>query len=75
MLLIILWLIQDLLTVFTGGGMQIPGVFMLGLVYRLLVDDGTESEDSLWAIQESDGCTTYRLEPGADMSGFYTVSF
>ncbi|MBQ7219832.1 MAG: rod shape-determining protein MreC [Synergistaceae bacterium] len=26
-------------------------------------------------LQESDGYTTYRLEPGADMSGFYTVSF
>lgn len=28
--------------------MQIPGLFMLGLTYRLLVDEG--SEDSLWAI-------------------------
>ncbi len=49
MTLIILWLLQDLLTVFTGGGMQIPGLFMLGLVYRLLVDDGS-SDVSLWAI-------------------------
>ena len=48
MMLTILWLIQDLLTVFVGGGMQIPGLFMLGLVYKLLVDEG--SEDSLWAI-------------------------
>lgn len=48
MLLIILWLIQDLFTVFTGGGMQIPGLFMLGLVYRLLTDE--DSEASLWAI-------------------------
>ena len=48
MLLVILWLLQDLLTVFIGGGMQIPGLFMLGLVYKLLVDEG--SEDSLWAI-------------------------
>ena len=28
--------------------MQIPGLFMLGLVYKLLIDEG--SEDSLWAI-------------------------
>ena len=28
--------------------MQIPGLFMLGLVYKLLVDEG--SEGSLWAI-------------------------
>ncbi len=48
MLLIILWLIQDLLTVFVGGGMQIPGVFMLGLVYKLLFNEG--SDDNLWAI-------------------------
>ncbi len=48
MLLVILWLAQDLMTVLTGGGMQIPGLFMLGLVYRLLIDEG--SEDSLWAI-------------------------
>lgn len=48
MTLIILWLLQDLLTVFIGGGMQIPGIFMLGLVYKLLIDEG--SEDSLWAI-------------------------
>lgn len=48
MALIVLWLAQDLLTVFAGGGMQIPGLFMLGLVYKLLVDEG--SEDSLWAI-------------------------
>ncbi len=48
MLLVILWLIQDLLTVLTGGGMQIPGLFMLGLVYKLLAEEGRE--DSLWAI-------------------------
>jgi rod shape-determining protein MreD len=48
MMLIILWLIQDFLTVFAGGGMQIPALFMLGLVYKLLIDEG--SEDSLWAI-------------------------
>ena len=48
MLLVILWIIQDLLTVFAGGGMQIPGVFMLGIVYKLLFYEG--SDDSLWAI-------------------------
>ena len=26
-------------------------------------------------LQESDGYITYRIDPGADMSGFYTVSF
>ena len=47
-MLIILWLLQDLLTVFSGGGMQIPGLFMLGVVYKLLLDKN--DEDGLWAI-------------------------
>lgn len=50
MMLIILWLIQDLLTVFTGGGMQIPGLFMLGVVFRLLFSDSTNDDGNLWAI-------------------------
>ena len=50
MTLIILWLIQDLLTVFTGGAMQIPGLFMLGLVYRLLIDDSNDEGVNLWGI-------------------------
>ena len=48
MLLVILWLIQDFLTVLSGGGMQIPGLFMLGLVYMLLFNDN--SDVNLWAI-------------------------
>ena len=50
MMLVILWLIQDLLTVFMGGGMQIPGLFMLGLVYRLLIDDSNDEGVNLWGI-------------------------
>lgn len=50
MMLVILWLIQDLLTVFTGGGMQIPGLFMLGVVYRLLFSDNNNDDGNLWAI-------------------------
>ncbi|MBQ9419081.1 MAG: hypothetical protein IJU31_01755 [Synergistaceae bacterium] len=36
------------MTVLYGGGIQIPGLFMLGLVYKLLFDDN--SDGSLWAI-------------------------
>ena len=50
MTLIILWPIQDLLTVFTGGGMQIPGLFMLGVVFRLLFSDNNNDDGNLWAI-------------------------
>ncbi|MBQ7151463.1 MAG: hypothetical protein IJR94_04320 [Synergistaceae bacterium] len=48
MFLVILWLLQDFLTVFAGGGMQIPGLFMLGIIYRLICKD--DSDGSLWAI-------------------------
>ena len=48
MMLVMLWLLQDVLTVFTGGGMQIPGLFVLGLTYRMLTTG--EDEDSLWGI-------------------------
>ena len=49
MTLIILWLIQGLLTVFSGGGMQIPGLFILGIVYKLLIDSGSENSlRSIW---------------------------
>ena len=50
MMLVILWLVQDLLTVFTGGGMQIPGLFMLGIAFRLLFTDSTDDDGNLWAI-------------------------
>ena len=49
MIIVILWLIQDLLTVFTGGGMQIPGLFILGVVCRILLDDGS-GDGYLWGI-------------------------
>lgn len=50
MTLIILWLIQDLLTVFTGGTMQVPGLFMLGLVFRLLFCEIGNDDESVWAV-------------------------
>ena len=45
--LVLLWLLQDFLTVLFGGRMQIPELFLLGVVFRLLTDG---SEDRLWAI-------------------------
>ena len=51
MILVILWLIQDFLTVFSGGGMQIPGLFMLGIVYKLLLEEENQLQDEkLWGI-------------------------
>ena len=49
MLLVILWLIQDFLTVLCGGSMQIPGLFIMGITYKILsVDDNADG--NLWAI-------------------------
>lgn len=51
MLLIILWLFEDLLTVATGGTMQIPCLFILRIVFCLLLDTAENNEDdSLWAV-------------------------
>jgi len=47
MTIFLLWLLQDILTVLFGGVMQIPELFLLGIVYRLLMD---EDEDRVWAI-------------------------
>ncbi len=37
--LVFLWLVEDLLTVFTGGAAQIPELFILGVAYKILTDD------------------------------------
>ena len=47
LLLIILWILQDLLTVLFGGVMQLPELFLMGIVYKLIAE---EREDKLWAI-------------------------
>ena len=47
MIFVLLWLLQDLLTVLFGGMMQVPELFLMGVVYCLLLDEG---EDRLWAI-------------------------
>ncbi|MCR5346978.1 MAG: hypothetical protein K6E38_04305 [Fretibacterium sp.] len=47
MIISLLWLLQDILTVLFGGVMQIPELFLLGIVYRLLKD---EDEERVWAI-------------------------
>ena len=73
MLLVILWLIQDLLTVLTGGGMQIPGLFMLGLVYRLLVDEG--SEDALWAVWSAFAAGILWDLRWVGIPGFFTLGY
>ena len=73
MLLVILWLAQDLLTVFAGGGMQIPGLFMLGLVYKLLVNEG--AEDSLWAIWVAFGGGILWDLRWIGIPGFFTLGY
>lgn len=79
MRLVILWLIQDFLTVFSGGGMQIPSIYMLGIVYSLLVDDGNENTapdmSKLWGIWASFiGGILWDLR-WVGIPGFYTVGY
>ncbi len=38
------------MTVFIGGGMQMPSLFMLGLVYRLITDESNDEGVNLWGI-------------------------
>lgn len=79
MTLVILWLAQDLLTVFTGGGMQIPSLFMLGLVYRLLADDGKENIvgdlSNLWAIWAAFGGGILWDLRWVGIPGFFTLGY
>ncbi|MDY6399547.1 MAG: hypothetical protein SPL10_03405 [Synergistales bacterium] len=49
MLLVILWLIQDFFTVLCGGSMQIPGLFIMGIIYKILFADDN-ADGNLWAI-------------------------
>ena len=73
MLLVVLWLIQDILTVFTGGGMQIPGLFMLGIAYKLLIDEG--NDDNLWAIWSAfAGGALWDLR-WVGIPGFFTLGY
>ena len=45
--LVLLWLLQDFLTVLLGGRVEVPEFFLLGIVFSLLNSKG---EDRLWAI-------------------------
>ncbi|MBQ3764942.1 MAG: hypothetical protein II869_08220, partial [Synergistaceae bacterium] len=73
MILVIFWLIQDLLTVFTGGGMQVPGLFMLGLVFRLLFCDS--DEENLWAIWTAFGGGILWDLRWIGIPGFFTLGY
>ena len=73
MILVIFWLIQDLLTVFTGGGMQGPGLFMLGWVFRLLFCDS--DEENLWAIWTAFGGGILWDLRWIGIPGFFTLGY
>ena len=46
---VILWVLQDFLTVLLGGRMQVPELFLLGIVFRLVTTE-KDGGDRLWAI-------------------------
>lgn len=47
-MLLLLWLTQDLLTVLTWGFVEVPEIFMLGLVYQLLTEDREVHPGAIW---------------------------
>ena len=70
---------QDLLTVLTGGGMQIPSIFMIGLVYRILASGGKDNISGeyrdLWAVWAAfAGGILWDLR-WAGIPGFYTLGY
>ena len=73
MILVMLWLIQDLLTVFSGGGMQVPGLFMLGIVFRLLFCDNDDG--NLWAIWSAFGGGILWDLRWVGIPGFFTLGY
>ncbi|MBQ6969936.1 MAG: hypothetical protein IJP85_06370 [Synergistaceae bacterium] len=76
MILVILWLIQDLLTVFTGGGMQVPGLFMLAVVFKLLISDSSDIEEvNLRAIWTAFGGGILWDLRWIGIPGFFTLGY
>ena len=77
MKLVILWLIQDLLTVFTGGRMQIPGIFLMGIVYKIvqkkLLND--INEDETWAIWSGFAGGIFWDLRWVGVPGFFTIGY
>lgn len=72
MLLVLLWLLQDILTVFLGGMMQVPEIFLLGLVSRLLSE---EDGGRVWAIWGAfAGGLLWDLR-WIGIPGFYTLGY
>ena len=69
---VLLWLLQDLLTVFFGGTMQVPEFFLLGVVFRLLTDEG---EDCLWAIWTAFGGGLLWDLRWVGIPGFFTLGY
>ncbi len=72
MILFLLWLLQDLLTVLFGGVMQIPELFLLGIVYRLLKD---EDEERVWAIWTAFGGGLLWDLRWVGIPGFFTLGY
>ena len=70
--LVLLWLLQDILTVLMGGRMQVPELFLLGIVFRLLTE---EREDRLWAIWSAFGGGLLWDLRWVGIPGFFTLGY
>ena len=69
---VLLWLFQDFLTVLMGGRMQVPELFLLGIVLRILTE---ESEDRLWTIWSAFGGGLLWDLRWVGIPGFFTLGY
>ncbi|MDR3264918.1 MAG: hypothetical protein LBT15_02800 [Synergistaceae bacterium] len=69
---VVCWLVQDLLSVLTGGVLQIPEIFLLSLVYRLLTQERDMNLPVIWVAFAGGLFWDLRW---VGIPGFYTLSY
>ncbi len=72
MIYVLFWFLQNLLTVLTSGTMQIPEIFLLSLVYRLLTGDRDVNVTVIWTAFIGGLFWDLRW---VGIPGFYTLSY
>ena len=72
MMSVVLWLTQDLFTVLTSGARQVPEIFLLGLVYRLMTGDRDANISLIWTAFAGGLLWDLRW---VGIPGFFTLSY
>ncbi|MDR3230845.1 MAG: hypothetical protein LBT65_05350 [Synergistaceae bacterium] len=66
------WLVQDMLSVLTGGILRIPEIFLLSLVYRLLTQERDMNLSVIWGAFAGGLFWDLRW---VGIPGFFTLSY